>query len=58
MMEYKEKEIGDYTDVELIINKHNLIKETYNAVDRGHYHSARAYLDTLTKIDKELERRK
>lgn len=56
-MKYKGKDIKDYTDVELMINKYNLAKETYNAVDRGHYYSAKSYIETLAKIDEEMKKR-
>ncbi|WP_208730659.1 hypothetical protein [Bacillus sp. COPE52] len=56
-MTYKEKKISDYSDTDLYINKHTLLKEVYNAVDRGYYNAAKGYINTLIAIDEELKRR-
>ncbi|MFK4363315.1 hypothetical protein ABH963_000069 [Bacillus sp. RC55] len=54
---YKSKPMEQWEDKELIMCKHNTLKDAYNALDRGYYNSVHAYTGILKNIKAEMERR-
>jgi len=54
---YKSKPMKKWTDTELILCKHDTLRDAYSALDKGYYNSARAYTNILANIDSEMKRR-
>ncbi|ACJ70571.1 hypothetical protein BK751_08390 [Bacillus thuringiensis serovar galleriae] len=54
---YKSKPMKEWTDTELILCKHDTLRDTYSALDKGYYNSAHAYTRILSNIKNEIERR-